>query len=327
MTIENSHESDSDFEPRPSGADRFIDAMLTQRFCDSPVAMERRLARAMNAVRGEHARRSAWQWWALPLAAVLALSFLFVPTTSSASALVRSATKVARLASDRRYEVVMVPVARRVEDSPPPIEATLDVRDSEHMRLQLRFPDGHTIQHGRNGLASWHTDRDGVVTTNDESRPWPRWIETPDGSLLVDSMASMLNDLAQGYTLTRVENSSCGGQSGLVQIDAARTAADAPTAQLDTPDLLPQGPPRPRPADHIVMCIDPATNEVIRLEMHFSHQPPPPIHGDRPDHPEHAPPPPPHGGRGQPGPPQSLIFTRAPLTAFAEGWFSPPASN
>ncbi len=233
----------------------------------------------------------------------------------------------------------MVPVARRVEDSPPPIEATLDVRDSEHMRLQLRFPDGHTVQHGRNGLVSWHTDRDGIVTTNDESRPWPRWIETPDGSLLVDSMASMLNDLAQGYTLTRVENSSCGGQSGLVQIDAARTAADAPAAQPDTHGP-PQGPPRPRPADRIVMCIDPASNEVIRLEMHFSQAPPPPFQGDRPDHSEqappppphgarddHAPPPPPHGGRGQPGPPQSLIFTRAPLTAFAEGWFSPPASN
>ncbi len=350
----------------PTSTDRFVDALLTQRLCDSPEAMDRRINRAMRAVRSKHHRLSTWQWWALPVAALLALSFLFVPTSSSASAMVRSATKVARLAADRRYEVVMIPRARNPGDSPPPIEATLDVRDADHMRLEIRFPTGQTEVRGRDGAVTWEVGRDGDVRVTDGSKPWPRWIETPDGSLLVDSIASMLEDLSQAYTLTRVENTECGGQSGLVQIDAARNAMAA------TPAAPEATPTRRNPADRIVVCIDPATNEVIRLEMLFPQTPPPrrggggppprhgedgppprhgedgppPHHGEDgppPHHGEDGPPPhhgedgspPRHGERGPPpnhgllpiGPPQSVTYTRAELNEFAADWFAAPSKH
>lgn len=298
--------------------DRFVDALLTQKFCDSPQAMDRRINRAMRTVRGTHHRLRSWQWWALPAAALLALSFVFVPTSSSASAIVRSATKVARRAADRRYEVVMIPRARDLGDSPPPIEATLDVRDADHIRLEIRFPTGQKELRGRDGDVTWEVGRDGDVRVTDGSKPWPRWIETPDGSLLVDSIASMLDDLSQAYTLTRVENTQCGGQSGLVQIDAARNPTSSPSPESEA------RPTRRNPADRIVACIDPATSEVIRLEMLFP-QTPPPRRG------EHGPPPR-AGGRGPPpkhgllpiGPPQSVTYTRAELSEFAADWFAAP---
>ena len=335
-----SNPEQSDFESTNNEAststDRFVDALITHRLCDSPQAMDRRLNRAMRAVRGGNYRLNAWQWWALPIAALLTLSFLFMPTSSSASALVRSATKVARLAADRRYEIVMVPVARNSGDYPPPIQATLDVRDAQHMRLEIRFPDGQTIVRGRDGAVTWDVGRDGEVRITDGSQPWPRWIETPDGSLLIDSMASMLDELAQRYTLTRVESTQCGGQSGLVQIDAARTTTSPSLTQSAMP------PARHNPAQRIVMCIDPATNEVIRLEMQFpqvnggprGERGPPPPHGERGPPPPHGErgPPPPHGERGPPpagtlpppGAPQSVTYDRAALSAFPTGWFAAP---
>ena len=347
----------SNDEPTATSGDRFVDALLTHKMCDSPQAMDRRLARAMRAVRGENHRLTAWQWWALPVAALIAVTFLIMPTTSSASAIVRTATRVARLAADRRYEVVMIPRARKPSDSPPPITATLDVRDADHVRLEIRFPDGRTEQRGRDGDVSWEVGRDGEVRVTDGSQPWPRWIETPDGSLLIDSMASMLDELEHTYTLTRVENTQCGGQSGLVQIDAVRKLKSAAAAMP---------PSKANPADRIVMCIDPTTNEVARLEMQFSQQGPPP-RGERgppqdgergpprdgergpPQDGERGPPrdgergPPQDGERGPPrdgergpprdgerrpaGPPQSLTFTRAALSEFPAGWFAAPSAN
>lgn len=320
MTDPTNDQSESD----TTSVDRFVDALLTHKYADTELAMERRISSALRSVRGERSRRNAWQWWALPIAAILAVSFLVIPTASSASALVRSATRVARLASDRRYEVVMIPVARNVGDSPPPIHATLDIRDEQHMRLEIRFPDGRLSERGRDGGLSWERGPNGVLKTDSNAKPWPRWIETPDGSLLIDSMASILDGLDQTYDLRRVANTQCGGQSGLVQIDARRKS----TAATDAP------PSRANPAQEIMICIDPDSNEVIRLAMLFDtppsarrgeHGPPdgargPPPHGERGA-------PPPHGALPPPGPPQSLSFSRADLTSFPEGWFNTPSAK
>lgn len=310
----------------PDSADRFVDGLLTHKFCDPPHAMDRRVNRAMRAVRTEQSRFTAWRWWALPIAALLAISFLFVPTSSSASAIVRSAISVARRAADRRFEVVMIPHARNPGDSPPPIFATLDLRGAEQTRLEIRFPSGQTEVRGRDGAVTWEVGRDGSVRVTDGSKAWPRWIETPDGSLLVDSIASMLDELSQAYTLTRVENTQCGGQSGLVQIDAVRNPAPSTPLANDPP------PPQRNPAERIVVCIDPATNELIRLEMLFP-QAPHHHHGERgpppfPPPPHHDDGPPPHGEPSHAvPPPQRLTYTRSAPSEFPVDWFAAPSAQ
>ena len=350
-----------------TSADRFVDALLSHRLEETPLSRERRIDHVMRSVRGapssSHAIRGGWRWWALPIAAIVAVSFLVLPTASSAAALLRSAARVARLPIDRRYEIVMVPVARRDGDSPPPICATLDIRDADHLRVTIRFPDGHSIERGRDGATSWDRAADGAVLITDGSKPWPRWIETPDGSLLIDSVASMLDGLDTAFDLTRVENAQCHGQ-GQVQGQGEFVQIDAKRKGSSSARHAPQSA-HPQP-DRVVMCLDPISNEVIRLEMQFARQIPPPDgergpppdgqrgpppdgqRGPPPDGERGPPPdgergPPPDGERGPPpdgergprrmgerrpaGPPQSITFSREPLNPFPPKWFSAPESK
>ena len=326
--------------------------------------MDARINRVLRAVESQNNRNYSirkWQWWALPIAALLAISLLVMPTTSSASAVVRSAAKVASKSVDRQYQVVLMPKVRRDGQQPPPILATLDVRDSQHMRIEIHYQGGRTEIRGRDGETSWEQRPDGSAVIADHDLPWPRWVETPDGSLLVDSMAAMLEDLDDSYDIVKVDDAEACGQTGLLQIRAS-----FPTSQ---PALAnsPNEKARRNPAERIEMCIDPKTNEVIRLEMFFpSNDGPPPDgqRGPRTDGPrpggERGPPPdgergprpdgprmgvergPRHDGprpdgqraggeRGPPrggplGPPQSISFERTDTKSFPSNWFNAPAN-
>ena len=281
-----------------------------------------------------------------------------MPTTSSASAVVRSAAKVASKSVDRQYEVVLMPKARRDGEQPPPILATLDVRDSQHMRITIHYQGGRTEIRGRDGETSWEQRPDGSAVIADHDLPWPRWVETPDGSLLVDSMAAMLEDLDDSYDIVKVDDAEACGQNGLLQIRASFLTSEPALANS------PNEKARRNPAERIEMCIDPKTNEVIRLEMFF-----PPNDGPRPDGErgprtdgprpggERGPPPngergprpdgpspdrtrpdgpraggergPPRGGppRGGPlGPPKSISFERTDTKSFPSNWFNAPAN-
>jgi hypothetical protein len=195
-----------------------------------------------------------------------------MPTTSSASAVVRSAAKVASKSVDRQYQVVLMPKARRDGEQPPPILATLDVRDSQHMRIEIHYQGGRTEIRGRDGETSWEQRPDGSAIIADHDLPWPRWVETPDGSLLVDSMAAMLEDLDDSYDIVKVDDAEACGQTGLLQIRASFPTSEPALANSPNEKV------RRNPAERIEMCIDPKTNEVIRLEMFF-----PPNDGLRPD--------------------------------------------
>ena len=269
----NPNQSDSNSNDAPE--DRFVDALLTHKFTETTESMDARINRVLRAVESQNNRNYSirkWQWWALPIAALLAISLLIMPTTSSASAVVRSAAKVASKSVDRQYQVVLMPKVRRDGEQPPPILATLDVRDSQHMRIEIHYQGGRTEIRGRDGETSWEQRPDGSAIIADHDLPWPRWVETPDGSLLVDSMAAMLEDLDDSYDIVKVDDAEACGQTGLLQIRAS-----FPTSQ---PALAnsPNEKARRNPAERIEMCIDPKTNEVIRLEMFF-----PPNDGPRPD--------------------------------------------
>ena len=361
----NPNQSESNSNDAPE--DRFVDALLTHKFTETTESMDARINRVLRAVESQNNRNYSirkWQWWALPIAALLAISLLIMPTTSSASAVVRSAAKVASKSVDRQYQVVLMPKVRRDGQQPPPILATLDVRDSQHMRIEIHYQGGRTEIRGRDGETSWEQRPDGSAIIADHDLPWPRWVETPDGSLLVDSMAAMLEDLDDSYDIVKVDDAEACGQTGLLQIRASFPMSEPALANSPNEKV------RRNPAERIEMCIDPKTNEVIRLEMFF-----PPNDGPRPDGErgprtdgprlggERGPPPdgergpPPDGHRGPPpngergprpdgprpdgpraggergpprggplGPPQSISFERTDTKSFPSNWFNAPAN-
>ena len=360
MMSTNPNQSDSNSNDAPE--DRFVDALLTHKFTETTESMDARINRVLRAVESQNNRNYSirkWQWWALPIAALLAISLLIMPTTSSASAVVRSAAKVASKSVDRQYQVVLMPKVRRDGQQPPPILATLDVRDSQHMRIEIHYQGGRTEIRGRDGETSWEQRPDGSAIIADHDLPWPRWVETPDGSLLVDSMAAMLEDLDDSYDIVKVDDAEACGQTGLLQIRASFPTREPALANTPNEKV------RRNPAERIEMCIDPKTNEVIRLEMFF-----PPNDGPRPDGERGPPPdgerrprtdgprlggergPPPDGHRGPPpngergprpdgpraggergpprggplGPPQSISFERTDTKSFPDNWFNAPAN-
>ena len=269
----NPNQSESNSNDAPE--DRFVDALLTHKFTETTESMDARINRVLRAVESQNNRNYSirkWQWWALPIAALLAISLLIMPTTSSASAVVRSAAKVASKSVDRQYQVVLMPKVRRDGQQPPPILATLDVRDSQHMRIEIHYQGGRTEIRGRDGETSWEQRPDGSAIIADHDLPWPRWVETPDGSLLVDSMAAMLEDLDDSYDIVKVDDAEACGQTGLLQIRASFPMSEPALANSPNEKV------RRNPAERIEMCIDPKTNEVIQLEMFF-----PPNDGPRPD--------------------------------------------
>ncbi len=283
----NTNQSEPDSNDAPE--DRFVDALLTHKFTETTQSMDARINRVLRAVETQNNRNYSirkWQWWALPLAALLAMSLLVMPTTSSASAFVRSAAKVANKNVDRQYQVILMPKVRRDGKQSPPVLATLDVRDSQHMRIEIHYQDGRTEIRGRDGETSWEQRPDGSAIIADHDLPWPRWVETPDGSLLVDSMAAMLEDLDDSYDIVKVDDSEACGQTGLLQIRASFQKSEITPANSTKENV------RRNPAERIEMCIDPKTNEVIRLEMFFPANDGPRPDGPRPDGPR------PDGERG-----------------------------
>lgn len=272
----NPNQSESNSNDAPE--DRFVDALLTHKFTETSETMDARINRVLRAVESQNNRNYSirkWQWWALPLAALLAISLLVMPTTSSASAVVRSAAKVASKSVDRQYQVVLMPKVRRDGQQPPPILATLDVRDSQHMRIEIHYQGGRTEIRGRDGETSWEQRPDGSAIIADHDLPWPRWVETPDGSLLVDSMAAMLEDLDDSYDIVKVDDAEACGQTGLLQIRASFPMSEPALANSPNEKV------RRNPAERLEMCIDPKTNEVIRLEMFFPANDGPPPDGQR----------------------------------------------
>lgn len=282
--------------------DRFVDALLTHALSDTELDKERRVARVMRQV---NARRMIdWRWWAVPVAALVTLSLLLMPNESSADSIVKSAIRAASAASERRYEVEFTPVSPPDRPAPTVSTATLDVRDGNHVRCEFHRPGGGVHIRGRSDDVAWEVHPNGDAVILDRAPHWPRWIETPDGSLLVDSMAGVLDGMRNGYSLSRPSATKADAQS-TTHVRARRSGEGHP-ADPETIDLW----------------VADGTNEIVRLEMRFA---PPARMGEGPSH--AAPRPRDEAavrGTERRPPPKSIVFTRIPAEPFPAGWFDPP---
>lgn len=334
------------FAHEETAVDRWVGALLAHRRLDAPERVDALVARATGRVRGRaeahaaaggealdapaaipfapRARRAGWR---MPLAAaagiavVAGVAFLASPQPASAGQLLRAAQVAEAAPGDRRYLIELEFPGRGDGRPAPRASGTFDVRDERHMRLELAMPDGRTRIRAVDGAASWSTTPEGEVARVPGDARWPRFIETPEGDLLVDRLDALLGDVGAFYSIVRCD------EAGEMRLCATRV------------DRGFRGPGR------ITLTLDPSTKRVRRADLAFDEPPrdgerphdrgrphddgPPPAHGMRPDGP---PPPPgapgPHGPRpGRRPEPTRIVITQGdvPPGGFAEGWFAPPA--
>lgn len=303
--------TDGRFGHEDTATDRWVGSLLDVRRRDHPARVDALVDRSVDAVRagaGDRAgarRRAAGGWrWRTPLAAAASIAviagaaLLLAPQPASASALLRAAQAAESGAGDRRYRIELS-FPRRGPDGPAPrATGTLDVRDPTHVRLELLMPEGRAMVRAMDGNRAWTVSPEGDVLSVPTDAPWPRFVETPEGELLVDRLDSLLADVGAFYSIERCD---AGTEMRLC-------------AQRVDPSF--RGPER------ITLTLDAATKSVRRAELVMGEPPRMP----RPDGPH------PEGPRGEgprrPAPPVSIVVTRTevPGGSFADGWFAPPSA-
>ena len=209
------------------------------------------------------------------------------------------------------------------------------------MRLLLDYPDGSRILKGRDGDRSWMRDRDGTLREGTDVK-WPGWVASADGSLVVDSMASLIGAIDARYDIAAPQATTLASGVNAVKITAAlRQSVDASGAVVGRRGFDPIS---------IAVWLDPSSRRVLRAEVKWD----PPVPQDdappRDGPPRDAPPrdgAPPRGGppRDSPpprdGPPQrspvggarapelssgvpgQLTMTLMSEKTFPEGYFAP----
>ncbi len=327
-----------------TAGDRWVGGLIEHRRLDAPVRVDALVGRAMARVRVEghapaaipFAPRARRVDWRTPLAAaasiavVAGVAFLASPRPASAGQLLRAAQAAEAAPGDRRYLIELEFPSRGDGRPAPRASGTFDVRDERHMRLELAMSGGRTTVRAVGGNDSWSTESAGGEVRMTGDARWPRFIETPEGDLLVDRLDALLGDVGAFYSIAR-----CDGD-GEMRLCATRV------------DRGFRGPER------ITLTLDPSTKRVRRADLAFGDPPregerphdrerprdgerprddgPPPVHGMRSD----GPPPPPPGAPGPHGPrpgrrpePTRIVITQGdvPPGGFAEGWFAPPVRN
>ena len=300
---------DGRFPHEDTATDRWVGAMLEVSRRDDPARVDALVGRAVGGIRAGRAR--GWGWRA-PLAAAASIAVfvgavLFLsPQPASAGALLRAAQVAERSGGDRRYRIELEFPARPGGGPSPTASGTLDLRGTAHVRLDLRFTDGRSMVRATDGTVAWTLSPSGEVLRVRDGAHWPRFIETPDGDLLVDRLDAMLGDIGAFYSIERCDS---GGEMRLC-------------AQRAEPGF--RGPER------IELTLDPATKSVRRAVMRFDELPPP---GDAGPHGPPGPPgPPPEGGAGphpprRMPPPTRIEITRVdpPQGGLDASRFAPPA--
>lgn len=314
MNHETAHELEGDAQAR----DRLVHGLLRTQH-ELPIDRERRVTETMRAVSRDVAstrplRRLVRAAGGLAaVAAVMVAAVIFTPREVNAADRARATLQRERAGSDRRVMFILNPPASHADR--PSLTGTLDVRDARHMVLTLRMPDGREQIRGVNGDAAWLIDADGSARLEPGDHPWPVWIQSPRGGLLVDMAETIESGLAPGWawSVSKAPND----EAGVEQLVATRE----------------QGP-RAEP-NRISATIDSMTGRVKRLEIGWptggvpapfegrearGDRPPPPpgdMQGHRP--PMDAPP----GVRGGPmGAPGSMVIIPEPPVTFPDDWFS-----
>ena len=307
-------------EAERTARDRFVHGLL-QVAHERPLDRERRVERAMVAVRRDardgtlRARLMRRAGGLATIAAVMAAALIFTPSQVSAADRARATAQGERAPRDRRVMFLLNPPD--FASDRPTLTGTLDVRDERHMVLTLRLPEGGEETHGIDGDRAWSIDRAGRVHDEPADHPWPVWIRSPRGGLLVDMAEAIESGLVPGWSwsVSRAEM----GETGIDRLVATRE----------------QGP-RAEP-NRITASIDARSGRVKRLEIEWPNggapapfagrdgdRPPPPPGGvgARP-RPIDGPPHPPTGGARDPmGAPGSMVIVPEPPITFADDWFS-----
>jgi len=247
---------DDRFTHEDTANDRWIGALIHVQRHDTPERVDQLVDRAVVRLRSASAtetvrtagsigisgtsvapRRRRWDWR--------------TPVAASADSILHAAQVAESGSGDRRYalELVFPTRAGEADAQAPRAVGTLDIRDAEHVRLDIRFQDGRTMTRGTDGATGWTVDPRGDVLSMPTDARWPRFIETPEGDLLADRLDVLLADIGAHYQIVRCD------KGGAMQICATHDDSDF------------RGP------ESIELTIDPATKLVTRAALNFGGPP------------------------------------------------------
>ena len=220
----NDNDNTQHSELEKNGAHMFVDGLLQTHF-QTPLERERRIARLMNAI--EEPRTFAARDWMkfvrqsgalIATAAVIALMFIIGPREVEASAQAKSVVTAEQKTRDRRVIFQLIPPKDRPEG--PDFIGSLDIRDAKHLVMTIRQPDGTIEVRGRDGERYWMIDREGKLRDLPSDMPWPTWVQSPRGGLLVDMAEAVSQGLNDEWKWSRgdtqMENTSSKASDHLI---------------------------------------------------------------------------------------------------------------
>jgi hypothetical protein len=292
-----------------TAADRWIGGLIAHRTADDAARVGALVDRAIARLdHGHPSARRAHRWalprWRTPLAAaasvvlVAGAALLVGPRPASAHAMLRAARTAESTPMDRRYSIELTFPLHPDGGARPVAAGTLDVSATGDVRLDLVMPDGMRMVRARGPAGAWVLDPEGNVRTVPGDARWPKFIETPEGDLLVDRLDALLGDIGAFYSISRCD------ADGELRLCAQR-ASDG------------FGGP-----DRIELVLDRASMTVRRAEMIGPMAPRPHgVDGSRRGV-EDGPP----GPHRRPGP-EKVVIERAdvPGGGFGSAWFLPPS--
>jgi hypothetical protein len=177
--------------------------------------------------------------------------------------------------------------------------ATIDIRSADRYVVRATTPRGERVAFGRDANGEWSVAPDGSTDRADADRRRPRWIDLGESTIFLESIDSIIESLPKAFEPKRLNPaplppgptgsiSATGSTTGSIsppgttppspsaplfnRVSAARPSGPAPTPQPGPSFGPPGGPPGGPPAtgpQRIELWIDPATNLVARMELHF----------------------------------------------------------
>ena len=237
-----------------NGAHMFVHGLLQTHF-QLPLERERRIARVMSAIPEPH--KIATRGWMkfirqsgalIASAALIALMFIIGPREVEASAQAKAVVNAEQKPRDRRVLFQLIPPRDRADG--PDFIGTLDIRDAKHLVMTIRQPDGTIEVRGRNGEHYWMIDREGKLRDLPSDMPWPTWVQSPRGGLLVDMAEAVSQGLNDEWKWSRADS----------QLESA-------SSKLGDHLIATRVKNKPMEPNKIDVRINPATGLATHIEM------------------------------------------------------------